>query len=432
MRDQSPVVGGTLFALESFFRRVKWSARAASRPAGPRGTWTQARADFWAGFLDECLGDMSHTMPGLIAEILTMLPFGWSYFEVVYKYRRGPEEEDARYRSRYGDNRLGWRKMSLRPQNTLSRWALDGDGGIQGMYQSTPRGEVLLPIDRCLHFRTTEGSNPEGRSLLRNARRAYYFRKRLEELEAIGVERNLAGIPKIEVPAKYLAATATEDEKAFVAFMVEQGKSLRRDEAAVLVVPSQTYIETVFDPQTRTSKPVQLNTGYKFDTIGSPGKSEDVNAMITRYKRDEAMSMLASFLMLGADGTGSLALSEDLTDLFELAGSGVLDGIAATLNRFAVTRLMQVNGVPPELWPTLEHGGLSDAALRHLIDTVNSLLGSGAVTPDPVLEGEMRDRTNLPPKPEPQVQAEGGDDTASTANPAPPPEAAAARIDYHF
>jgi len=425
-------VGGALFALESFFRRVTWTARAATKPDGPRGAWTEARAKYWAGFLDQSVDDMSHTFPGFIAEVLTMLPHGWSYFEVIYKYRRGPDQQDPRYRSRYTDNLLGWRKISLRPPNTLSRWELDGDGGIQGMWQSTSKGEVFLPIQRSLHFRTTEaGNHPEGRSLLKNARRSYYYQKRLEEFEAIGVERNLTGIPHVQVPAEFLSTTATLEQQATLAFLVEQAKALRRDEAGVIVSPSETYIETVVDPVTRASKPVQLNTGYKFGVIGSPGTGIDVNPIITRYKRDVAVTMLASFLMLGIDGKGSLALSTDLTDLFELAGSGILDGVAATFNRFAVAQLMQLNGVPAELWPMLEHGGLSDAALKAMFDTLNKFLASGGVTPDLDLENELRDKLGLGQKAEPDPAAAPAVQTGSGQED-PATEQTAALIDFNF
>jgi len=439
LRDHSSVVGGAFFALESFFRRVTWTARPAEKPDGPKGSWTEPRAKYWAAFLDQCREDMSHTFPGLIAEVLTMLPYGWSYFEVIYKYRRGPDQQDPRYRSRFADNLIGWRKMSLRPQNTLSRWAMDGDGGIQGMFQSTGRGEVFIPIERALHFRTTEaGNHPEGRSLLKNARRPYYYQKRLEEFEAIGVERNLTGIPHIQVPPEYLAADATPEQKSMLNFLIEQGKALRRDEAGILVTAAETYIETVVDPVTRSSKPVQLNTGYKFSTIGSPGPMVDVNPIITRYKRDVAVTMLASFLMLGIDGKGSLALSTDLTDLFELAGAGILDGVAATFNRFAVAQLMQLNGVPPELWPTLEHGGLSDAALKGLITSLNGLLTSGGITPDENLETELREKLGLPKRaetanPDPAVQtgSGSGDGTPPQAG-QPPGQQQALVFDHSF
>ena len=428
-------MGGALFAFESLFRRVKWTEAPAPRPDGPKGAWTEARARYWATFLNQCREDMSHTWPGLIAEVLTMMPFGWAYFEVVWKYRRGPDQKDARYRSRHSDNLIGWRKISLRPQNTLSRWVFDGDGGIQGLYQSTGTGEVLIPIERALHFRTTEaGNSPEGRSLLRNARRAYYFAKRLEEFEAIGIERNLNGVPLIEVPAAMLSADATDSDRRAVGMMVEQGKALRRDEQAVVVMPSSTYIETVWDAKTETNRPVELNTGYKFSLLGAPGSTPvDVNPTITRYKRDISVTMLASFLMLGIDGKGSLALSTDLTDLFELAGTGILDGVVATFNRFAVARLMQLNGVPPELWPALEHSGLSDAAFKDFLNTLSGLLGSGGITADPALEDALREKMNIPKKAQTTAQPATAVQTGSgSGGPQQTGQQAALAFDHTF
>ena len=39
---------------------------------------------------------------------------------------------------------------------------------------------------------------------------------------------------------------------------------------------------------------------------------------------------------------GAQALSSDLTNLFELAGTGILDGITEVINRYAITPLMQL------------------------------------------------------------------------------------------
>ena len=50
-------------------------------------------------------------------------------------------------------------------------------------------------------------NSPEGRSVLRNAYRSYYFIKRLKEIEAILVER-MPGFPVIYVPNSLLDKAA--------------------------------------------------------------------------------------------------------------------------------------------------------------------------------------------------------------------------------
>ena len=372
-------------ALESMFRRVEWSEVPAD---------DSAEAAAWAEFLQQCRSDMSHTWPAFLAEVLTMLVHGWAYFEVVYKIRRGPEQTDARYRSRYSDGRVGWRKFAHRPQRTLGKWAYDGDGGIQGLWQSAPGGQVFIPIGRGLHFRTTEaGGHPEGRSLLVNARRAHRFQTRLEEFEAVGIERDLAGIPHVTVPVEHLSPDATPAEKATVQLIQDMAAGLRADERAFVLTPAEEWAMTDED-----GKVHRLPTGYSFKLLTSGGtRAHNTDAIIKRYSQRIATSLLSTFLLLGgSEGKGAQALSSDLTNLFELAGTGILDGITEVINRYAITPLMQLNGVPPELWPRLEHSGLSDAALRNLLNQLGTVMNAGGITHDENLEASLRQKLGLP------------------------------------
>lgn len=397
IRDTDPVIGGFFLALESMFRRVEWRSE-------PADDTPEARR--WADFLEGCRADMSHTWPGFIAQVLTMLVHGWSYFEVVYKLRQGPGQPDARRRSRFTDGLIGWRKFAFRPQRTLARWEYDGDGGIQGLWQRAPNGPVFIPIQRALHFRTSEGDgHPEGRSLLVNARRGYRFQKRLEEFEAIGVERNLAGIPHVQVPVELLSPDASAAEKATLQFMCDMAAQLRADERAYVVSPAEEYVTESRDEDGNV-KYTRLPTGYKFATLQGSGKtSTDTDPIIRRWGQRMAASVLASFLLLGGDaGGGSQALSSDLTELFEVAGTGILDGITEVVNRFGVAPLMQLNGVPPELWPTLAHGGLSDTAVQAALARIKSALDSGAVTADPALEDHTRKLIGVPDRADAQAE----------------------------
>jgi len=431
MRDNDALLGGIFFALESLFRRVQYTETPAPKPDGPRGQWTEKRAAFWASYVGQCREDMSHTWPAFIAEVLTSLEYGFAPFEICWKYRIGPEEKDPTKQSRYTDGRVGWRKFAIRQQTSVSRWEMDQDGGIQGFWQyaggglsHTGAAEVFIPISKALLFRTTEaGNNPEGRSLLRNSRRAYFYRQRIQEFEAVGVERDLAGLPHMEVPTALLSPDASDGERATLVALQRQMSELRNGERAYIITPAEK--ELGFDER---GNPKDVSTGYRFRLVSSAGgRAHDTNAIIRRYTSEIATSLLATFLLLGGDGNGAQALSKDLTELFELAGTGILDGIVATINRFAVEPLMLLNGVPPELWPTMGHGGLSDEALQAMIGTVNTLLTSGGLTADDNLEAHLRDKLKLPEKAEadPEETAEApapnGPPTDDTTPPATKP-----------
>lgn len=60
-----------------------------------------------------------------------------------------------------------------------------------------------IPMSKAMLFRTESvKDNPEGRSILRNAYRSWYFKRRIQEIEAIGIERDLAGLPVIHAPER--------------------------------------------------------------------------------------------------------------------------------------------------------------------------------------------------------------------------------------
>src|SRR5262249_7537127 len=151
-------------------------------------------------------------------------------------------------RSKYSDGLIGWRKIPIRGQETLLRWVFDDRGGIQAMVQMSPPDyqTVLLPVEKSLLFRTsTAKNNPEGRSLLRTAYRPWFIKKRLEEFESIGVERDLAGLPVAKVPAEYLNARPGSDQAKMVEAMRKMVRAVRRDENEGVVFPA------AYDPDTK-------------------------------------------------------------------------------------------------------------------------------------------------------------------------------------
>ena len=188
MRENDPIIGAIFYAIDKLLRQVSWRVQPAS------SSLEDVRA---AKFIESCMKDMSMTWEDTISEILSMLTYGFSYHEIVYKKRNGMEVS-GEARSKYSDGLIGWRKIPIRAQETRQQWEFDEAGGIRGMTQSAAPDYTLhfIPIEKALLFRTTTNkNNPEGRSILRNAYRPWYFKRRIEEIEAIGIERDLAGFP---------------------------------------------------------------------------------------------------------------------------------------------------------------------------------------------------------------------------------------------
>jgi hypothetical protein len=407
MTDNDPVVGAILFAIDKLIRQVDWYVDP------PKDA---NEDDERTVFLKECMDDMSHSWPDFISEVVTMLPFGWSYFEIVYKKRQGPQTDGSK--SNFTDGKIGWRKFAIRSQDSLLMWDFDKSGGINGMTQVAPptHQPVFIPIEKSLLFRTsTNKGNPEGRSVLRNAYRPWYFKKRIEEIEAIGVERDLAGFPVLYMDPRYMAADATPEMKAAYAEYQKMIRNIRRDEQEGAILP------TVHDPQTGA----QL---IKLELVSSGGsRSFDTGGIIDRYNRNIAMTVLADFILLGSTATGSFALSADKTDLFAVALGAWLQSIAATLNTHAVPRLLKLNGMSVENMPQIKFGDIEEQPLAEVVQALSTLSGMGMpVFPNEELQERLYERMNLPmsdeaevaeakmppkeEKPEPKPLEEGEDD----------------------
>ncbi|MAH47739.1 hypothetical protein CMI37_18100 [Candidatus Pacearchaeota archaeon] len=378
MRDNDPIIGAILYAVKTLVRQTGWRIEPAEDTPEH-----QAVADF----VEECREDMEHTWDDLLAEILSMLPFGWAYFECVYKYRRGPEAEGDAERSKFNDGKIGWRKIAIRAQETLSKWEFDEAGTTIGMWQQAPPDYRMrfIPIEKSLLFRTeTHKENPEGRSILRNAYRSWFYLKRIQEIEAVGIERDLAGLPVAHVPLEMLSPSASAAQKATVANIFEMVRKVKRNEFEGVVFPAETDID---------GNP----SGFKFSLLSSGGRRPlDVNEIVKRYESRIAMSVLGEFVMLGMDNVGSFALSSNKTHLFAQALGSYLEQISEVFNRVAIPKLLKYNGISPELYPKLVFEDIETPDLGELAGAIGALSSAGVLTPDDELERWVRDFGNMP------------------------------------
>ncbi|HTX46187.1 MAG TPA: hypothetical protein VMD48_07915, partial [Solirubrobacteraceae bacterium] len=364
MLDNDPVVGAVMFAIKWLARGVEWSVDEGADPAA-------------AEFVEECMHDMSHTWGDFISEGLSMLPYGWALHEEVYKRRQGPqpdppwnETNDGPYTSeddshpassKYTDGRIGWRKLPVRAQETLLRWGFDGYSGIRYMEQiDWHGGQHKVPLAKSLLFRTqTTRNNPEGRSILRNAYTSYYALKNIKQIEAIGVERDLAGIPVMTPPDGINLFAA--GNSALLAKVQKMVTAVRRDEYEGIVLPS---------------------AGWKFELLSAAGSRQfDTDKVVRRYRADIALSMLADFVLIGQDAVGSFAMVEVKSDLFGVALDGIFDLMCEVVNSYSIPRLLKLNGMPTDDPPTIRHGSARKIDLDRVGAFLQAISMAGAPIP---------------------------------------------------
>lgn len=374
MADNDDIVGAILFAVESLLRQADFYIEPAS----------SSRADQKAAeFVESCMGDMQQSWADTISEILSFLTYGWSYHEIVYKRRMG-STRDPRTNSKYNDGLIGWRKLPIRAQETLWEWKYESDYSdeLLGMVQSAPPsyGQIFIPLEKSLHFITkSRKNNPEGRSILRNAYRPWYFKKRIQEIEGVGIERDLAGFPVIYGPEDVDIWDANdEDMQRALANAERIVTEIRRDAREGLVMPA----------------------GWKLELLSSGSRRQfDTNQIIERYDNRIAMTVLADFILMGHQSVGSFALSSDKTRLFSVALGAYLQIICEVFNDQAIPRLIRMNeghfqGISD--FPKMKTRDIETPNLANLSNYVKELTGIGLLTPDQNLEDYMRRAASLP------------------------------------
>ena len=334
MRLNSPIIGALLLSVENPLRSTSWTFSSTTED-DPRLDLLNASRD-----------NMEESWNDFISEAMTMLPFGFSLFEICYEMV---------------DGKMLWKSFSPRGQDTVLRWLFEevrnGEDDnnpkqrLVGFVQLAPPHYRLtpIPIEKCINFRLhTERDNPEGRSILRTSWVPYYYIKHLQQIEAIGIERDLAGLPVITLPLGASTGGAnTDDAKAATI-----GRNIRNDEQAAIVIPN----------------------GWDVKLLSAAGSKQfDTDKTINRYEKRILTSALAQFLMLGQDGIGALALSKDQTDFFTMSVNAIGDIIAETFTQVAIPKLMELNGMSADglrLEHTPAQGGMGVTIVADFLQKV--------------------------------------------------------------
>lgn len=343
MADNDAVIGSILYLAEMLIRGTDWDVEPAS---------TQQPDIEAADFLKSCMHDMEMSWADVISEILSMLTYGFSFHEIVYKVRRGPDETNGKYNSQHSDGRFGWRRMPIRSQASMSGWVFSEDGDPLAFVQMAEPDfrTVEIPLSKGLLFRTrVSRENPEGKSLLRNAYRAWFFKKHFEEIEGIGIERDLAGFPVLTAPDNLDLWNDQDPDMVRLKANAERVvQSVRRDSEEGLLLPS----------------------GWKLDLLTSGSSRQiDIGSTIERYDNRIAITMLSDIILIGGTKSGSFALADTKQSMLAAALQAQLSNIADVFNKKAVVDLFKYNefqgltGLPKIVPGRIQTPSLKEVAL---------------------------------------------------------------------
>jgi hypothetical protein len=124
----------------------------------------------------------------------------------------------------------------------------------------------------------------------------------------------------------------------------------------------------------------------------------DTNTIISRYEQRILMTVLADFIMVGHQDTGSYALHVDKTGIFRTALNSIVKSVADVFNRTEIPRLFALNGWSIDRLPKLTPTDVDPPDLAQLGAFIQQMTSAGMTFfPDQDLEGFLRTTAKLPP-----------------------------------
>jgi hypothetical protein len=332
-----PTIAAANISIKSFIRKAEYDVEVkAPQPSDEQKAQVE--------FIRQCMGDMATSFNDVIQEALSILTYGYSIHEKVFKYR----DQTGKHKSLYNDGKIGWAKLPVRSQDSVKRFYFDNLGRelkfveqdlslVSNQYDpdwgkgfSNPL--IKLPRKKLLHFRhNTERNNPEGNSPLRACYQSWTYKTTIERFQAVGVSRDLGGIPVISLPPEYMSADADDDKKAVYEHYKQIVRNLHANEQAGLVLPS------FYDDRG--------NQLFKFELMSNDGtKQYDTVSILNSYENKILMTYLADVLKLGQDASGSFALSDSKSNLLAVGIEAIVDEILQEFNEDLIPQTLLMNG----------------------------------------------------------------------------------------
>ena len=311
---------------------------------------------------------------------------------------------------RADDGSLTFMDISPVAQRTIERWDVDYNGRVMGMTQCVPQDgrEVYLPRDKVMYLVDEAlDDGPEGLGLFRHLVEPATRLKRYEELEGVGYENDLRGIPIARAPLMEMIALLRDGEitdEEFARLLEPMNRFLKdhiKNPSLGMLLDSSVY-----ESQDDAARP-STTPRWAIDLLSGTASSFEANAAaIERLNRELARILGVEQLLLGESSSGSYALSRDKTNALFLTVEATLEDIQDVVRKDLLAPLWRYNGWPADKMPEPRVGAVRFADIEAIGQTLRDMATAGAVlhSEDPVIS-EVREIMGLSaPPPDMTVQ----------------------------
>lgn len=301
----------------------------------------------------------SFNFQNVLAEASDYIGTGFYPFEKIY--------------GRWKDGSIIVNEIQPRIPFTINEWEVKEDK-IQTITQDITGGEtrrnVKIPRDKLVYFVfNRRGADYRGRSVLRAAYKHWYFKDAFYRVQAVAIERQGVGIPKIT-----LSATTNDAQKTAA---ITAAENLRAHEKGYVLLPN----------------------GITFEMLDM-GSNKILDPMDPINHHDQAIpkSILAQFLELGMKGEGARALGETLQSMFLGSIQWIADDMAYTMTQDVIGDLVRFNFGDTVRWPYFKASGIEVDDLLKIGQALQAVGASAFVKPDDDTEAHVRNMIGFPEK----------------------------------
>lgn len=363
---------------------VRFTLNLISRPTwkfDPPDDTPQAKA--MAEFAEEIFDDIDESWTRVVRRAGMYRYHGFGIHEWIAKKR--------------DDGKIGIEAVESRPQHTINRWDIDEQSQLIGVWQRNPQDGQELYIPRKKQLYLVDDSltdSPDGMGWFRHLAEPAKRLKSYLELEGIGYERDLGGIPIARAPlqrlnelmesGKLTSAQVTQAMNQLNDFI----KLKRKSSETGLVLDSTPYLS-----KTDTGTTVSSIYEWGMELItGEQHSLQELSVAIKRLEFDMALIMGTESMLIGREGAGSHALSQDKSKNLYLTANSTLEDMAECVDRDILTPIWEMNGLDMKLKPHCQTEDVSFQDVEQIGKVLADMATAGAILDpnDPAIN-DLRD-----------------------------------------
>ena len=343
-----------------------------------------------------------------ISEMLSYLTYGFHAPEKLYKRMDTPVGKF-----------VGWKDFRTISQDTIREWIFEkSTGDLAGLKQdlallantnlisAKEEGSVEVPRKKFMLIRNNpKRDNPEGQSPLRGAYVTWKYLQLVEEFETIYATKGLGGVLDLGIDVGFLSKAAADPAGTEAAVLNE----MRRG-AANFHNGEQAYIETPL-AYNDTGKPL-------FHTKILETTPPNTDEIVKRHTQKILQQFFTDILQLGANGSGSFALSDNKNTLVQQGITQHLNTIKRTLNHDLIRQTYELNSWEYDARTAcrFEWDDFDDGDLDVLSKSIQRIFSVNALDRTTDVEDWVRGTfMDLPPKGEANTEVREVDDGQSRA-----------------